>query len=59
MRRQRRIDLLRSRIKKLGIRLKVRDDMPEEVAASFLAEMKVCPDCAAAAANAWMPKPDA
>jgi hypothetical protein len=55
MKKKSRLEILRGKIARQGIKVTIRDDMPEEVAASFIAEMTLCPDCAAAAAQNWEP----
>jgi hypothetical protein len=50
-----RLEILRGKIARQDIKVTIRDDMPEDVAASFIAEMTLCPDCAAAAAEHWEP----
>lgn len=57
MKKKSRLEILRSKIARSGIDVVIRDDMPEDVAASFIAEMRLCPDCAAAAAQHWKPGP--
>ena len=53
-----RLEILRGKLEKSGIRVALRDDMPEDVAALFIREMLVCPDCAGAAAQNWTPEYD-
>lgn len=53
--RKTKLEILRGKLQRSGFTDPIRDDMPEEVAASFLAEMTLWPDCAAAAAREWAP----
>jgi hypothetical protein len=50
-----RVEILRGKLARLNVKGTISSDMPEEVAAGFLAEMRLCPDCAAAAAVHWCP----
>lgn len=53
--RKSKLEILRGRLRRAGFSDPIRDDMPEDVAAAFLFEMNLCPDCAAAAASNWRP----
>jgi hypothetical protein len=50
-----RLEILRGKLRRMGETAAIRDDMPEDVAESFIAELQLCPDCAAAAAKNWRP----
>ena len=50
---KRRVDVLRKRLEKKVGPVNISDNMPDRVAERFLAEMRFCPDCAAAAAQRW------
>lgn len=55
--RKSRLEILRGKVQRaLGPGHTVRDDMPEEIAESFIAEMRFCcDDCGARAATHWTP----
>lgn len=55
MKKKSRLEVLRGKIARAGLRVTIRDDMPEEIAESFLGEMRLCLDCAAAGAAQWSP----
>ena len=53
--RKSRLEVLRGKLKRAGFTEPIRDDLPEDVAASLIAEMWLCPCCAAAGAARWQP----
>jgi hypothetical protein len=50
-----RLEILRGKLRRMGETAAIRDDMPEDVAESFIAELQFCPDCGADAAKNWRP----
>jgi len=55
MKKKSRLEVLRGKLRRMGELAPIHDEMPENIAASFIAEMRICPDCAAAAARNWRP----
>lgn len=55
MKKKSRLEVLRGKLQRIGEHGPIHDAMPENIAESFIAEMRFCPDCAAAAAKNWRP----
>lgn len=53
MKKKSRVEILRGKLKRMGESDDIDPEMPEEVADSFLAELRFDPDCGAIAARSW------
>lgn len=55
MKKKSKVEILRGKLKRIGESDDIHPDMPEDVADSFLAELRFDPDCGAIAALSWRP----
>ncbi len=53
MKKKSRVEILRGKLKRMGESDDIDPEMPEDVADSFLAELRFDPDCGAIAARSW------
>jgi hypothetical protein len=55
MKKRSKVEILRGKLRRLGVSDEVHTGMPEDVAGSFIAELRFCPDTGAIAARNWRP----